>query len=217
LNALYAYKRQHIGTRDLAAEAFHMEADILGEPCGKQDQYIAAYGGIMCQDYHLDGTVTMTPLAVSEETVRDLRENLMMFFTGYSRTAAEVLNDQKTRSEKGDVEMLENLHFIKQKGQQIKSALEKGETQAFASLMHEHWLRKQQRSDGISSDFFADVYEHARNNGAVGGKLVGAGGGGFMLFYTHNRPHLCHAMMEKGMQEMDFSFDFDGSVVLLRN
>jgi D-glycero-alpha-D-manno-heptose-7-phosphate kinase len=217
LNTLYAYKRQHIGTRDLAAEAFHMEATILGEPCGKQDQYIAAYGGIMCQDYHPDGTVTMTPLAVSEATVRDLHENLMMFFTGYSRTAAEVLNDQKTRSENGDAEMLENLHFIKQTGQEIKTVLESGDTEAFASLMHEHWLRKQQRSNGISSDFFADVYEHARANGAVGGKLVGAGGGGFMLFYTQNRPKLRQAMMDKGMQEMDFAFDFDGSVVLLRN
>lgn len=113
--------------------------------------------------------------------------------------------------------MLDNLHFIKQTGQEIKSVLEREDTGGFAELMREHWLRKQQRSDGISSEFFADVYAHAGANSAIGGKLVGAGGGGFMLFYTQNRPQLRKAMLEKGMQEMDFSFEFDGSVVLLSN
>jgi D-glycero-alpha-D-manno-heptose-7-phosphate kinase len=121
----------------------------------------------------------------------------MMFFTGYSRTALEVLSDQKIKSERGDAVMLDNLHFIKQTGQEIKSVLERGDTGDFAELMREHWLRKQQRSDEISSEFFVDVYAHARANSAISGKLVGAGGGGFMLFYTQNRPQLRKAMLEK--------------------
>lgn len=217
LHALYAYKRQPISIKGLANEAYEIEMKKLGEPCGKQDQYIAAYGGLMCQDYNKDGTVGMTRLAVSDETIRDLDEHLMMFFTGYSRSASAVLEDQKSRSEKGDVGILENLHFIKKLGLKIKEMLEQGDTLAFAELMHEHWLSKKNRSPGISSGEINDLYDFARRHGALGGKLVGAGGGGFMVFYTRDRPALRRAMKEKGLQEMDFSFDFDGSVVLLRN
>ncbi len=217
LHALNAYQRRPIETGDLARTACHIEMNVLGEPCGKQDQYIAAHGGLMCQDYHPDGGVTMTPLEASEATVRDLHENLMMFFTGYSREAAAVLVDQKTRSEKGDSEMLDNLHFIKELGFKIRKLLENGDTLGFAEMMHEHWLRKKVRSAAISSTEVNDLYDYARRHGALGGKLVGAGGGGFMLFYTRDRMGLRQAMADKGLQEMDFTFDFDGSVVLLRN
>ncbi len=217
LHALYAYRRQPISIKGLANEAYEIEMGKLGEPCGKQDQYIAAYGGLMSQEYPQDGSVTMTRLYVSNETMRDLREHLMMFFTGYSRSASQVLKDQKTRSEKGDDEMLDNLHFIKNLGLKIKLALEGGDTLGFADLMHEHWLHKKVRSPDISNSWINDVYDFARENGALGGKLVGAGGGGFMLFYARDRLALRQAMIEKGLQEMDFSFDFDGSIVILRN
>ncbi len=217
LHALHAYKRLRPSTEDLAREACDIEINALGEPCGKQDPYIAAYGGLMCQDYRKDGSVIMTPLKVDEATVRDLGEHLLLFFSGYSRDASRVLEDQKTRSERGDERMLDNLHFIKELGFEIKAALEGGDTLRFAGLMHEHWTRKRGRSENISSSRINEIYDCAREHGALGGKLVGAGGGGFLMFYARDRLRLRQAMAEKKLQEMDFSFDFDGSVVLLRN
>jgi len=215
LHALRAYKRQKISTEELARMANHIEMTILGEPCGKQDHYIAAYGGMTCQEYHPDGSVTITPLDVSEATLRDLSENLLLFFTGYSRAAAEILEDQKRKSEKGDSGMRDNLHFIKDLGIKIKERLEKGDTQGFATLMNEHWQRKKARSESISNDHINELYDLALTKGALGGKLVGAGSGGFLLFYTLDNPKLRAAMTGAGLQEMEFAFDFDGSVVEL--
>ncbi len=217
LHALYAHRRVHIGAEELTRTACAIEMNVLGQPCGKQDQHIAAYGGLLCQEYRPDGSVSVTPLKVDEATLRDLDENLMLFFTGYSRSASEVLEDQKTRSQEGDDEMLANLHFIKELGLKIKDVLEKGDTPGFAELMHEHWMHKKVRSAKITNGRIDDLYNHAREHGALGGKLVGAGGGGFLLFYTHDRRRLRQAMADEGLREMDFSFDFDGSVVLLRN
>ena len=142
VHALYAHRRLHIGAEDLTRAATAIEMNVLGQPCGKQDQTIAAYGGMLCQDYRPDGSVSVTPLAVDEATLRDLDENLMLFFTGYSRTASDVLEEQKTLSQEGDAEMLANLHDIKELGLRIKDALEKGDTPGFAELMHEHWMRR---------------------------------------------------------------------------
>jgi D-glycero-alpha-D-manno-heptose-7-phosphate kinase len=217
IHALNAYRRQHIGAEDMIRVACDIEMSVLGQPCGKQDQYIAAYGGMLCQEYRLDGSVTVSPLKINEATLRDLSENLMLFFTGYSRSASDVLEDQKARSQEDDKEMLNNLHFIKELGLKIREALEEGDTSGFAELMHEHWMHKKVRSAMITNRRINDLYDHAREHGALGGKLVGAGGGGFLLFYTHDRRRLRKAMADEGLQEMDFSFDFDGSVVLLRN
>ena len=217
LHALHAHGRVHIGAEELTRAACAIEMNVLGQPCGKQDQYIAAYGGMLCQEYRPDGGMSVSPLKVDEATLRDLDENLMLFFTGYSRSASEVLEDQKTRSQEGDEEMLANLHFIKELGLKIRDVLEKGDTPAFAELMHEHWMHKKVRSATITTGRIDDLYDHAREHGALGGKLVGAGGGGFLLFYTHDRRGLRKAMADEGLREMDFSFDFDGSVVLLRN
>ncbi len=216
LHALRAYKRQKISTEELARMANHIEMTILGEPCGKQDHYIAAYGGMTCQEYHPDGGVTITPLDVSEATLRDLSENLLLFFTGYSRAAAEILEDQKRKSEKGDSGMRDNLHFIKDLGVKIKERLEEGDTQGFATLMNEHWRRKKARSERISNDHINELYDLALAKGALGGKLVGAGSGGFLLFYTLDKPQLRAAMTGAGLQEMEFGFDYDGSIVQLR-
>lgn len=217
LHALHAFKRRHISTEELASSANHLEMHKLAEPCGKQDHYIAAYGGIMCQTYAPDGSVQMTPLALTDQTLRSLREHLMLFFTGYSRNASDLLSDQKTKSETGDAAMLDNLHFIKDLGVRIKAALEQGELLEFAQMMHEHWLHKQTRSANTSNERINALYNTARENGALGGKLVGAGGGGFLLFFTEDRARLRAAMTENGLQEMNFDFDFDGSIVQLRN
>ncbi|MEE9317254.1 MAG: hypothetical protein V3U48_03070 [Rhodospirillales bacterium] len=216
LHAFRAYKRLKISAEELAQTANHIEMTILGEPCGKQDHYIAAYGGLTCQEYHPDGTVTVSPLKLPEATLKDLSENMMLFFTGYSRAAAEILDDQKKKTEKGDSGMLDNLHFIKDLGVRIKDRLEAGDALGFAELMNEHWEHKKARSKNISNDHVNALYDLARKNGALGGKLVGAGSGGFLLFYTLDRPKLRAAMSKEGLQEMDFAFDFDGSIVQLR-
>jgi D-glycero-alpha-D-manno-heptose-7-phosphate kinase len=216
LHALRAYRRRKISTEELARMANHIEMTILGEPCGKQDHYIAAYGGLTCQEYHPDGGVTITALNISEAALRDLSENLVLFFTGYSRDAAEILEDQKRKSEKGDSGMVDNLHFIKELGLKIKDCLEAGDTRGFGTLMNEHWQHKKARSESISNDHINELYDLALDEGALGGKLVGAGSGGFLLFYTLDKPKLRAAMTGAGLQEMEFSFDFDGSIVQLR-
>ncbi|NQV84536.1 MAG: galactokinase [Rhodospirillales bacterium] len=216
LHALKAYKRETIETGELARTANNIEMNILGEPCGKQDHYIAAYGGLTAQEYHPDGTVTISQLKVSEATLTDLSENLVLFFTGYSRAAAKILVDQKDKSERGDSGMLENLHFIKDLGVRIKDRLEGGDVLGFADLMNEHWEHKKARSENISNDHVNQLYDTALGNGALGGKLVGAGSGGFLLFYAEDKSRLRAAMTAAGLQEMEFAFDFDGSIILLR-
>jgi D-glycero-alpha-D-manno-heptose-7-phosphate kinase len=185
---------------------------------GKQDQYIAAYGGLLCQQYNQDDSVNVSFLKMSDSAVHELRDSLMLFFVGSTRSASSILEDQKTKSEGGDKTMLDGLHFVKQLGQEIKSVLEAGDITQFGHLMHEHWMRKRGRSAGMSSNRVDELYELARTKGeATGGKLVGAGGSGFLLFHTPNRKLLRQVMCGAGLNEMDFSFDFEGSVVMLRN
>jgi len=215
LRAIYAYKREHITTQALAEEACHIELDLLKEPIGKQDQYIAAFGGLICMEYAKDGSVAVAPLRISRETLHDLEDNLLMFFTGYSRSASAVLSDQKTRTEKNDGTMLESLHFTKDLGLKIRQALEEGRTDQFAKMMHEHWLHKKKRSSGISNDQISAWYELGLAHGALGGKLIGAGGGGFLLFYAKDRAALRKAMAEEGLVEVRFSFDHEGSKVMV--
>jgi D-glycero-alpha-D-manno-heptose-7-phosphate kinase len=218
MHALHAHKRQPVDAETLAREAVDIEMNRLGEPVGKQDQYIAAYGGLACQEYRPDDSVKVTPLRLSDATVHELRDSLMMFFVGYTRQAAALLQDQQQRSEQGDEQMLEGLHFAKELGYEIKSVLEAGKTYCFGELMHQHWLRKRKRSAGMSNDRIDELYDLARNRGgATGGKLVGAGGSGFLLFHTHDRRRLRSAMIEAGVHEMDFAFDFDGSMVVMRS
>jgi len=218
LHALHAYKRRPVAAETLAREAFDIEMNRLGMPVGKQDHYIAAYGGLTCQDYRSDDSVVITPLRMSEKAILELRDSLMLFFVGYTRAASGLLQEQKKRSEQGDANMLESLHFAKQIGLKIRSLLESGDIHRFGELMHEHWVRKRARSKGMSNQRIDELYDLARTSGgASGGKLVGAGGSGFLLFQTTDRRHLRETMAKAGLSEMDFSFDFDGSVVLLRN
>jgi D-glycero-alpha-D-manno-heptose-7-phosphate kinase len=217
LKALYAFKREHVVTNALAEEACHIEIDRLGRAVGKQDQYIGAFGGLTCFEFSADGTVSVSPLRLSNETLHDLEERLLLFFTGYTRKADSLLQDQKSRSDDGDQKMLENLHTVASIGRQVKTALERGDVRGFAALMHEHWERKRARSGGMSSDNIDRWYQVGREHGALGGKLVGAGGGGFLMFYAADPPALRSAMAREGLAELRFNFDLDGSVVLLRD
>lgn len=215
LKSLYAHRRQLILPQELAELACHIEIDRLGEPIGKQDQYIAAYGGLTCFTFHKDDTVTAVPLKASMETLFDLEDNILLFFTGYSRSASDILRDQKDRTQNSDNEMLKNLHFVKGLGYRSKDALEAGDAMKFGELMHDHWEHKKRRSGGMSNPKIDEWYEVGMKNGAVGGKLVGAGGGGFLMFYAADRNKLRHAMRKAGLEEVRFGFDFEGTKVVL--
>jgi D-glycero-alpha-D-manno-heptose-7-phosphate kinase len=217
LRALYALKHEHVSAGALAEQACHVEIDLLGRPVGKQDQYIAAFGGFTCLEFCPDGEVRVSPLRISNETLHDLEERLLLFFTGYSRDAESMLEDQKTKSEKGDTSMLENLHAIAEIGRQVRDVLERGDTHAFGELMHVHWERKRQRTAGMSTSDIDRWYEVGRAHGAVGGKLVGAGAGGFLMFYASDPAALREAMTGEGLSELRFAFDHDGSTVIVRD
>lgn len=216
LRAIYARRRDHVSADAVAAEACRIEIENLGRPVGKQDQYVASFGGLNTYTFHPDGTVDVAPLAVSTETFHDLEEHLLMFFTGYSRAADKVLEEQRSKSTTGDQSMIDNLHFVKEVGLRSKTALEQGDVEGFAALMHEHWEHKKKRSTSMSNPNIDRWYELGRSHGALGGKLVGAGAGGFLLFYTRDPRRLRQAMTAEGLAEVRFTFDNDGSVVLVR-
>jgi D-glycero-alpha-D-manno-heptose-7-phosphate kinase len=217
LKALHAWKKNILSPAELAEEACQIEIDRLGEPIGKQDQYIAAVGGITAFTFHKDGRVEYRPVRLSEETLYNLEDNLLLFFTGYSRSASSILKDQKVRSENNDPAMLENLHFTKELGFKSLDALESGNLEEFARLMDVHWQRKKARSVGMSNAHINDWYDHAMANGALGGKLIGAGGGGFLMFYAADKKRLRHAMRATDLQEVRFRFDFEGTKVVVQS
>src|SRR6476619_7616259 len=214
LKALHALKKNLVHPAELAEQACCIELEKLGEPIGKQDQYIAAYGGITSFRFTPDGRVEAAPLKISEETLFNLEDNLLLFFTGYSRSASTILKEQDDKSRSADAAMTENLHFIKDLGQQSQQALEAGKLEEFARLMDVHWQRKKERSKGMSNDDINAWYDCAMANGALGGKVIGAGGGGFLMFYAGDKVKLRHAMRERGLTEVRFRFDFEGTRVL---
>jgi D-glycero-alpha-D-manno-heptose-7-phosphate kinase len=214
LRGLHMLRREAIPARELAEEACHIEIDVLGEPIGKQDQYIAAFGGLTCFTYRPDGYVDVEPLRVSAETLHNLEDNLMLFFTGYTRNASAILKDQDSRSKQKDQSMIDNLHFVKELGFRSKEALESGNLEKFAELMHVHWEHKRARSQGMSNSQIDEYYALAREHGALGGKLIGAGGGGFLMFYSEEKTRLRHALVGAGLREVRFRFDFAGAQVV---
>jgi len=214
LRALHTMNRNFVPPRELAEQACHIEIDLLKEPVGKQDQYIAAFGGITCFEFLPDDRVIAEPLKIASETLANLEDNLLLFFTGASRSAAEVLRDQDTRTRDNASEMLENLHHTKHLGHESRDALLAGNLRKFAELMHVHWEHKKKRSPGISSGLIDEMYELARANGALGGKLIGAGGGGFLMLYTEDKTRLRSAMRNAGLREVRLQFDFSGTSVL---
>jgi D-glycero-alpha-D-manno-heptose-7-phosphate kinase len=217
LKSLHTHKKSIISPAELAEQACDIEITKLGEPIGKQDQYIAAVGGITAFTFHPDGRVEYRPCRISEETLFNLEDNLLLFFTGYSRSASSILKDQNDKSKKHDPAMLDNLHFTKELGYKSLVELEAGNLEEFAHLMDIHWQRKKARSSGMSNAHINDWYEYAMAHGALGGKLIGAGGGGFLMFYAGDKRKLRHAMREKGLQEVRFRFDFEGTKVVAQN
>ncbi len=217
LNALHAYKRDFVTQKHLAEEACHIEIDILKEPIGKQDQYIAAFGGVTCLTFERNGNVLVEPLMISDESLEQLESNILLFYTGIERSASEILSEQDEESNKDKPEIIDNLHRIKEIGLETRKALEKGDLDKFGELLHVHWETKKRRSGKISSPFINECYELARNNGALGGKLIGAGGGGFFMFYCHSndKPRLSQAMKKVGLKPMKFHFDFEGAKILV--
>jgi D-glycero-alpha-D-manno-heptose-7-phosphate kinase len=215
LRALHQYAKTPVNARRLAEMACEIEIDRLNEPVGKQDQYVAAFGGVNSYAFAKDGSVRVRPVRCSNETLYNLEDNLLLFFTGYSRRAASILHVQDSHSRQNDKEMTDNLNFVKQIGQESLKKFESNQLSDFGKLLHEHWQYKKSRAPNMSNGQVDEYYERALQNGALGGKLVGAGGGGFLMFYTENRMQLRKAMTDIGLKEVRFRFNFEGSKVIL--
>jgi D-glycero-alpha-D-manno-heptose-7-phosphate kinase len=214
VKALHAHRRRLLHAEELAEIACDIEINRLCEPVGKQDQYIAAFGGVTCLTFHRDDKVEAEPLRASMDTLFNLEDNLLLFFTGFSRSAGGILTDQKQKTERADAAMLANLNDVKELGFRSKAALEKGDVALFGEILHEQWEQKKRRSSGMSNSQIDEWYELGRTNGAIGGKLVGAGGGGFLMFYAEDHRRLRDAMARVGLEEVRFRFDFEGTKVL---
>jgi D-glycero-alpha-D-manno-heptose-7-phosphate kinase len=217
LHALTTYKHQHISIQDLAELACHIEIEMLQEPVGKQDQFIAAFGGVSNLEFSTTGKVTVTPLALEHSTLQDLENNLLLFFTGYSRSASSILRDQASKSTAGDSDMRKNLDETRLLGLQIRDELLAGRPDSFGHLMNEHWQRKRRRSTGMTNPEIDELYEIGMSHGAIGGKLVGAGAGGFLMFYTEQPQILRNKFREIGLREVSFRFDHEGTTLLTRS
>jgi len=217
LTALYELKRERVPTQALAEFACHVEMNLAGHSVGKQDHYLAAFGGITCLDIERDGRVNVSPFNLSITTAEELRSRVLLFFTGITRNAGDVLRLQHQDTEAGDSTVLDSLHRTKELGYRIKEALEGGNLDQFGHLLHEHWENKKRRSCKISNPRVDRWYAVAREAGALGGKIIGAGGGGFLMLYCSNdeKTSVREALAAEGLREMPYNFDFDGAKVLV--
>lgn len=217
LRALYAMKGDGISHGELAEKAVYIEKDLLGGPVGKQDQYIASYGGLTCFTFQKDDSVTVEPLRISQETLYNLESNLLMFYTGYQRSAGDILSDQDKRSKASDRSMEAHLHTVREMGEYSRDLLERGELRGYGELLHDHWILKKKRHPEMSNPKIDEWYYLAESKGALGGKLIGAGGGGFLLFYTEDPVGLRRVMTGEGLQEVKIRFDFVGATVMVNS
>jgi D-glycero-alpha-D-manno-heptose-7-phosphate kinase len=215
IKALFTHYKKSIHPKELAELACEIELVKLKEPIGKQDQYISAFGGITTLTFNKDETVKVETLPISIKTQHDLEDNLLLFYTGIFRSASSILVDQDSRSKRNEIEILANLDFTKNIGYQIKESLELGDTFRFGKLMNEHWEYKKSRSPGMSSEQIDFAYTTGLRNGAIGGKLVGAGGGGFLMFYAEDKEKLRDSMSKLKLEEVRFKFDFEGTKVVM--
>jgi D-glycero-alpha-D-manno-heptose-7-phosphate kinase len=211
IKGLVRARHSSISPQDLAEAACEIEMGVLGEPVGKQDPYVAAHGGICAYTVQPSGAVTVEPLELGPDASRRLRDQLLLFYTGEARSASHVLADQDKRSKAGDGAMLENLHRIKDLGLLSHEMLMSGALEDYAELMHEHWEHKRRRSPGMTDERIDNLYALARRNGVIGGKLVGAGGGGFLLVYTRRPEDTRRAMLAADAPELAFDFEFGGA------
>ena len=214
LKSLYKFRKDIIQPKELAELACHIELDLLKEPIGKQDQYIAAFGGVTAFEFEKNGNVKVRAVRLDDGLIHALEDNLLMFSTGITRSASELLKVQDDKSKGKDLEMINNLNYIKDIGYRSLEALESGNLVRFGELMNEHWQHKKKRSHQMSNSNIDAWYEAALQNGAIGGKLIGAGGGGFLMFYTEKPAQLRAAMRGLGLYELRFQLDFEGTKVL---
>lgn len=217
LTALYELKREKVPIQALAEQACHIEMDLSGHPVGKHDHYLAAFGGITCLDIGTDGRVGVSPLNISIAAVEEFRNSVLLYYTGLIRRSTDILKDQKQDTERGDTAVVDSLHRTKEVGHRIKEALEQGDFERFGLLLDEHWQNKKRRSGKISDPRIDHWYEIAKQNGALGGKIMGAGGGGFFMFYCPSacKSRLRQALAAEGLREMPYDFDFEGAKVLV--
>lgn len=214
LRGLYTHRRRMLPVNELAELACEIEINRVGEPSGKQDPYIASYGGVTCFTFYPDEGVRVEPVQLPMHTLLDLEDHLLLFFTGFSRRAGSILADQRTRTLEGDAAMIENLHAVRALGVESRRLLEAGDLAGFGAILHEQWRQKQARSNGMTNPQIDEWYDLGLKNGALGGKLVGAGAGGFLMFYAEDRVRLRAAMTKAGLEELRFKFDFEGTKVL---
>ncbi len=214
LKALHTYKKEHVSTKRLAEEACHIEMNILKEPIGKQDQYASAFGGIIHLDIDKNQNVNVSPLNISYSTLDELKNNTFLFGTKIIRSASEVLADQAKKAE-SEEDKMKQMHIIKEIGQEIKKSLEEGNVKKFGQWLNVHWETKKNFTKKMTSPEIDNYYAVGLKNGAVGGKLVGAGGGGFLLFYCDkNKKQLREAMEKLGLKETPFGFDMEGCKII---
>lgn len=215
LNALHIFKKEHMPTISIAEEACHIEIDVLKKPIGKQDQYIAAFGGIICLEIDYDGTVKVIPLNIHSDTIENLERNTLIFYTGINRDSSYVLAEQSQAAGDDKSKVTKCLRNIKQIGIEIKNVLESGDTKGYGRLLNEHWKVKKEMSKKISLGWIDELYEVALRNNCLGGKLIGAGGGGFLMLYSEdNKVYIRKICREKRLKEVRFRFDFGGSKVI---
>jgi D-glycero-alpha-D-manno-heptose-7-phosphate kinase len=216
LHALHTLKREYVSLKDIAEEDFKIESEILKRPIGKQDPYLAAFGGLTVLDIATDGTVKVRKANVSMEVADELNRNMLIFFTGKTRSADEILSEQ-SRSVQGDnKEVIESMHYIKELGQEILEAVEAGNVDLVGQKFNAHWEHKKKISTKMSNPEFDKIYATALANGALGGKISGAGGGGFFTFYVPgDQKKVREAMRNAGLREMRYRFDFEGSKVIV--
>lgn len=216
INALSYYQGKRLSSRKIAELACHIEIDKLREPVGKQDQYTAAFGGLNSYEFLRDGSVLIKKIKISKEKIKKLKNNLIIFFTGYSRSSYKILQKQDSNTKALNKLMLNNLHQIKKIGLESKKILENGDLNDFGRIMHEHWQYKKERSQFMTNKKIDFLYNFAIKNGALGGKLIGAGGGGFLLFYTNDSKLLEKKFAKLGFSKTDFQFDFEGSQLVVK-
>lgn len=216
LNGLHAFKREYVPTAQLAEEACKIEIDILKEPIGKQDQYIAAYGGITAFTFNKDGSVEVERVPMKDETIMDLESNLLIFYSGVERSASAVLAEQGSTIKSNKDDAVARMHRIKELGYETRKLLVDGNTDTYGELLHEHWTNKRKLASKMTDSVIDEHYEAARNAGAIGGKLMGAGGGGFFMFYVRpaEKRKVYEAMTARGLRPLRFRFDFDGARIV---
>ena len=216
VKALSTALGMHLRKDVLAELACHIEIEKLGEPIGKQDQYAAAFGGMNWFEFRQEGT-TVTPLRLPPNTLQELESNLLLFFTDSSRSASGILRRQSTSSKHRDPEVLAALHRVKSMAYEVRHAFERGDLRAFGELLHENWEQKKRFAQGVSNPAIDEAYALARGAGAIGGKITGAGGGGFLMLYCEetSRNDVIQALEHKGLKCMDFRFETMGARVLM--